>query len=54
MTIIKKIIKKIVLKIMTKDKLLYYMLDKKIRDSGNLDHIWLLLQKKPMTLLVDI
>lgn len=38
MTIIKKIIKKIVLKIMTKDKLLYYMLDKKIRDSGNLDH----------------
>lgn len=38
MTIIKKIIKKIVLKIMTKDKLLYYMLDKKIRDSGNLDN----------------
>lgn len=38
MTIIKKIIKKIVLKIMTKDKLLYHMLDKKIRDSGNLDH----------------
>lgn len=39
MTIIKKIIKKIVLKIMTKDKLLYYMLDlKKKRHSGYLNH----------------
>lgn len=38
---------------MTKDKLLYYMLDKKIRDSGNLDHDFSC-KKKPMTLLVDI
>lgn len=36
MTIIKKIIKKIVLKIMTKDKLLYYMLDLK-KKKGILD-----------------
>lgn len=35
MTIIKKIIKKIVLKIMTKDKLLYYMLD--LKKKGILD-----------------
>lgn len=35
MTIIKKIIKKIVLKIMTKDKLLYYMLD--FKKKGILD-----------------
>lgn len=38
MIIIKKIIKKIVLKIMIKDKFLYYMLDKKIRDFGNFDY----------------
>lgn len=54
MTIIKKIIKKIVLKIMTKDKLLYYMLDfLKKRHSGYLNHDFSC-KKKPMTLLVDI
>lgn len=54
MTIIKKIIKKIVLKIMTKDKLLYYMLDLKKKKAFWIPQPWLLLQKKPMTLLVDI
>lgn len=53
MTIIKKIIKKIVLKITTKDKLLYYMLDLK-KKAFWIPQPWLLLQKKPMTLLVDI